>query len=261
MDLSLYYSTIVFLRPSACSGNVLLRRCCINSSQLHQTPGEMERHSAALADGQANIQNNNQQISVTSPPFSSPLPPPFSLALPFVCVYRHSSDLCKYRYSIWTDVLIYFERSLNSMGKSVHRKWLEKQHLCCVSAQDWPIDFYITGLSTQTSFVHCLLLCVQIMHHSTAFAHILIMCEWNQDTMHVYAYDMSVCLNIQVTEYMHRGHTHIALYMAFYLNLYQIMFLQTVNKSNRMFKCYSENNWLTVYIQQIFFTVKYCLLN
>lgn len=114
------------------------------------TPGEMERHSAALADGQANIQNNNQHISATSPPFSSPLPPPFYLALPFVCVYRHSSDLYKYRYSIWTVVLIYFQHSMNSMGKLVHRKCIEKKHLCCVSAQDWPIDFHITGLYTQT---------------------------------------------------------------------------------------------------------------
>lgn len=35
------------------------------------------------------------------------------------------------------------------------------------------------------------------------------MCEWNQDTVHVYAYDMTVWLTIQVTEYMYRGYTHI----------------------------------------------------
>jgi len=56
--------------------------CFINPSQLHQIPAEMERHSAVLADGQANIQNNNQQISATSLPFPSPLPPPLSLLYP-----------------------------------------------------------------------------------------------------------------------------------------------------------------------------------
>ncbi len=70
-----YYSTMVCLRASACLRNDLLRLCCINSSQLHQTPGEMERHSTAPAEGQANIQDNKQQISATSRLFSSPFSP------------------------------------------------------------------------------------------------------------------------------------------------------------------------------------------
>lgn len=83
-------------------------------------------------------------------PRLSPLLYPLSVFIDIVLI------LYKYRYSIWTVVLIYFQHSLNSMGKLVHRKWIEKKHLCCVSAQDWPIDFHITGMSTQTWPAHLL---------------------------------------------------------------------------------------------------------
>lgn len=73
--------------------------------------------------------------------FPAPYPHPSPLALPFVCVYWHSLDLYKYRYSIWTDVLVYFERSLHSMGKLVHRKWIEKKHFAVSVLKTGPLIF------------------------------------------------------------------------------------------------------------------------
>lgn len=80
--------------------------CFINPSQLHQTPGEMERHSAVLADSQANIQNNNQQISATSLPLPSPLPPT-SLTYFTLCLFIDIDLMYPNMCSVWTDVLIY----------------------------------------------------------------------------------------------------------------------------------------------------------
>lgn len=166
--------------------------CFINPSQLHQTPGEMERHSAVLADGQANIQNNNQQISATSLPFPSPLPPPLSLTLPFVCVYRYRSHVYKYRCSVCRDVLIYISIRWTAWKISAPKMYRKEPHVLCQCSRlaHWFLH-YRCGLFTQTWPAHLLFTtssCVQIMHHLASFAQILIKCEWNKDTMYVYAW-------------------------------------------------------------------------